>query len=81
MVSDPSVYRSVGSSSLNPCFNGRWSRTTSIPASGVVAVLILVLMEDGLGLSTRISDTAKYNVLILVLMEDGLGPISTKLLK
>ncbi len=36
---------------LNPCFNGRWSRTRiMIMLSGLVQVLILVLMEDGLGL-------------------------------
>ena len=35
-------------------------------------VLILVLMEDGLGLPT-FSYSRRVQVLILVLMEDGLG--------
>ena len=36
--------------SLNPCFNGRWSRTgvNKVNSTSPV-VLILVLMEDGLG--------------------------------
>ena len=38
-------------------------------------VLILVLMEDGLGLFQRFHLLMKMiHVLILVLMEDGLGP-------
>ena len=38
--------------SLNPCYNGKWSRGTlnDTPICGERAVLILVLMEDGLGL-------------------------------
>ena len=36
-------------------------------------VLILVLMEDGLGLSNRCLTASTASVLILVLMEDGLG--------
>ena len=40
------------------------------------SVLILVLVEDGLGLnSISSSGTASKKVLILVLVEDGLGPI------
>ena len=37
--------------SLNPCFNGIWSRTSDIEEAehGVWYVLILVLMEYGLG--------------------------------
>ncbi len=36
---------------LNPCFSGRWSRTLAVGASVDLhnAVLILVLVEDGLG--------------------------------
>ena len=39
--------------SLNPCFNGRWSRTTENKHYVIQQeyVLILVLMEDGLGQS------------------------------
>ena len=34
---------------LNPCCNGRWSRTAiSVGKNGDVNVLILVVMEDGL---------------------------------
>ena len=34
---------------LNPCCNGRWSRTNKIKNNSIVAaVLILVVMEDGL---------------------------------
>ncbi len=36
-------------------------------------VLILVLMEDGLGDYGELQNSMKKNVLILVLMEDGLG--------
>ena len=37
-------------------------------------VLILVLVEDGLGDSSQLpKDVKKRNVLILVLVEDGLG--------
>ena len=36
--------------SLNPCFSGRWPRTWKIPFRlGFPYVLILVVMEDGLG--------------------------------
>ena len=41
---------------LNPCFNGIWSRTAAEFGSNVspyVQVLILVLMEYGLGHSER----------------------------
>ena len=36
---------------LNPCFNGRWTRSsvTQSHIIGTFVVLILVLMEDGLG--------------------------------
>ena len=39
-------------------------------------VLILVLVEDGLGVHPALFDRAKHSrVLILVLVEDGLGAI------
>ena len=61
-------------SCLNPCFNGRWSRTAVLRFAGLKPiVLILVLMEDGLGL-LRVQHRSQQSwVLILVLMEDGLG--------
>ena len=37
-------------------------------------VLILVLVEDGLGLLLGLSQQQSVIVLILVLVEDGLGP-------
>ena len=43
-----------------------------------IKVLILVLMEDGLGHEEgRREDCSGVLVLILVLMEDGLGPLPT----
>ena len=60
---------------LNPCFNGIWSRTTaSLGAIDVVVkVLILVLMEYGLGPYNVAEQKSMLTVLILVLMEYGLG--------
>ena len=37
------------------------------------SVLILVLVEDGLGVAQTFYRTVLFNVLILVLVEDGLG--------
>ena len=59
---------------LNPCCNGRWSRThfsMTMPQL-VRAVLILVVMEDGLVLALRQVSMGAAAVLILVVMEDGL---------
>ena len=41
--------------SLNPCFNGRYSRRCSgyVTISALIRVLILVLMEDTLGEKSR----------------------------
>ena len=59
---------------LNPCFNGRWSRTLDqVLQVEQVFVLILVLMEDGLGPFQERLKADRKRVLILVLMEDGLG--------
>ena len=61
--------------SLNPCFSGGWSRSAII--IGVIAyfclVLILVLVEDGLGGQRYAASSKNATVLILVLVEDGLG--------
>ena len=58
---------------LNPCFNGIWSRTFYIITDNSInIVLILVLMEYGLGPFKNHNNNAKH-VLILVLMEYGLG--------
>ncbi len=60
--------------SLNPCFSGRWSARgyTFIIFVGVLLVLILVLVEDGLRDNTPFGYTIDLRVLILVLVEDGL---------
>ena len=59
---------------LNPCCNGRWSRTVfkNIVGVEVATVLILVVMEDGLVQIMKISVKGGGAVLILVVMEDGL---------
>ena len=67
--------------SLNPCFSGGWSRSPRVEGRnhGEKRVLILVLVEDGLGdaLLATASDEDKA-VLILVLVEDGLGGVALK---
>ena len=61
---------------LNPCFSGGWSRRHAEleQIERELSVLILVLVEDGLGVLLQ---SVQYNlrrlVLILVLVEDGLG--------
>ena len=61
---------------LNPCFNGRYSRSYAYNQRNYFKkwVLILVLMEDTLGGIKKSSGRRSKNlVLILVLMEDTLG--------
>ena len=60
---------------LNPCFNGRYSRSTYNYGKKECyrEVLILVLMEDTLGVLDKLADAMLGSVLILVLMEDTLG--------
>ena len=59
--------------SLNPYCSGQWSRTYIIKLNAIVlAVLILVVMEDGLIHDKKIEDAKEEIVLILVVMEDGL---------
>ena len=74
MISDTLVATMYfGVQCLNPCFNGRWSQTRDGALRARVPVLILALMEDGLG-QEEIEDIEFCKpVLILVLMEDGLG--------
>ena len=60
---------------LNPCFNGRCTRTITATAANEVEmqVLILVLMEDALVPKAHIRLLpSQRRVLILVLMEDAL---------
>ena len=49
-------YFAMLKSCLNPCFNGRCTRTEEISAvdKAEVVVLILVLMEDALVLSAKV---------------------------
>ena len=59
---------------LNPCFNGRYSRRKNKVMNAMNNfVLILVLMEDTLGVEELGGVIADFVVLILVLMEDTLG--------
>ena len=61
---------------LNPCFNGRCTRTQVFDNALVSdnAVLILVLMEDALVPCEDFANLMRCTVLILVLMEDALVP-------
>ena len=63
-----------GLHSLNPCFNGRCTRTpqTRNFLEFIAEVLILVLMEDALVPTTIPTFHLTSFVLILVLMEDAL---------
>ena len=61
---------------LNPCFNGRCTRTTFMLRQLVKeqSVLILVLMEDALAhRCLKLQGLKLSKVLILVLMEDALA--------
>ena len=77
MVSEMAIfnYTPENLESLNPCFSGGWSRRGVKIANHLgLTVLILVLVEDGLGeAQKKASQAALDEVLILVLVEDGLG--------
>ena len=78
MVSENEVcsYKQTSFCGLNPCFSGGWSRSSfnSTWTIEQFKVLILVLVEDGLGELDKSRDfTDVHAVLILVLVEDGLG--------
>ena len=62
-------------SCLNPCFNGRCTRTIHNKKihDNEKIVLILVLMEDALAHYNNGTTYLNYSVLILVLMEDALA--------
>ena len=59
---------------LNPYCSGRWSRTLAalMIANILVMVLILIVVEDGLVLSSMRLMVKKKHVLILIVVEDGL---------
>ena len=61
---------------LNPCFSGKWSWRERVceTARARSVVLILVLVESGLGeVRERRGGRGTNHVLILVLVESGLG--------
>ena len=68
---------------LNPCFSGGWSRSKSKRnnLTNIIEVLILVLVEDGLGVVREGNILSQSKVLILVLVEDGLGVHKRAILK
>ena len=59
--------------SLNPCCNGRGSKTskTTNRPDGGLPVLILVVMEEGQRPEKLLKRCEKLHVLILVVMEEG----------
>ena len=63
------------SQGLNPCCNGRYSRSNSYRHHQFdeIPVLILVVMEDTLGDYYYLRNRVNNQVLILVVMEDTLG--------
>ena len=62
---------------LNPCFSGCWSRTHAAEygLSAFDRVLILVLVDVGLGHSKWLPKLFEVRVLILVLVDVGLGQV------
>ena len=66
-------WRKMVMRSLNPCCNGRCTRTVTQGRNGYPqGVLILVVMEDALVRQKAPENKAVGNVLILVVMEDAL---------
>ena len=64
---------SIGKASLNPCCNGRWSRTISQKGwRDLFLVLILVVMDDGLVPNGTKVILFALDVLILVVVDNGL---------
>ena len=63
--------------SLNPCCSGRWSRRSVLMfCLKKCRVLILVVVEDGLGeYDPYEAWHPSAKVLILVVVEDGLGEV------
>ena len=65
----------ICSSRLNPCCNGRCTRTNAVLRDNedISFVLILVVMEDALALWRSLCIHIIHRVLILVVMEDALA--------
>ena len=59
---------------LNPYCSGRWSRTSQAcpGCNDLKAVLILIVVEDGLVLVATMANVTIDGVLILIVVEDGL---------
>ena len=69
-------FRSKEGESLNPCCNGRCTRTAALAYRkfGAILVLILVVMEDALAPDENdVYTKGETKVLILVVMEDALA--------
>ena len=84
MLSEPKSRRLLRTVvGLNPCFNGRCSRREYVfdEAAENRIVLILVLMEDALGVMSTSFNHDGDEVLILVLMEDALGDLYSQMVK
>ena len=76
LAQDPKAVKAKDSGCLNPCCNGRCTRTRilSTLSSCYFKVLILVVMEDALALTfIPLSNNSSLGVLILVVMEDALA--------
>ena len=69
--------------SLNPCCNGRCTRTRLIRqrTQDTGQVLILVVMEDALAQAITYLTAKAVGVLILVVMEDALAPTTASEVK
>ena len=69
------LYDKADALSLNPCFSGCWSRTLLRQGRcrQCRKVLILVLVDVGLGLADHLREELAKYVLILVLVDVGLG--------
>ena len=77
MVSESNISQSADcrKSCLNPYCLGGWSRRweDEEPRELILKVLILIVLEDGLGGSKVDIIVQKVAVLILIVLEDGLG--------
>ena len=62
-----------GTHSLNPCCNGQWSRTAlALRQVSMGAVLILVVVDNGLVQRLNYGNNFSRSVLILIVMDNGL---------
>ena len=77
MVSELNLYKSLSyeNTCLNPYCLGGWSRSEAEEKIKMwqERVLILIVLEDGLGEAQRKRCEEFVKVLILIVLEDGLG--------